>query len=126
MFCIDYLGTALNKNIMKKVKEVLEPKITTPYQGSEATYNDVKSQLLERFGPAVADGYKPTENCAPFSIWAQAGFRIKKNEKALKSVTFIESKDEATGEIKKIKRTVNLFHRCQVELAEPFKQKQTV
>ncbi len=111
---------------MKKVKEVLEPKITTPYQGSKATCNDVRSQLLERFGSAIADGYRPAENCAPFSIWAQAGFRIKKNEKALKSVTFIETKDEATGEIKKIKRTVNLFHRCQVELAEPFKQKQTV
>jgi hypothetical protein len=111
---------------MKKVKEVLEPKIITPYQGSEATYNDVKSQLLERFGPKVAAGYKPTENCAPFSIWAQAGFRVKKGEKSLKSVTFIESKDEATGEIKKIKRTVNLFHRCQVELAEPIKPKQAV
>ncbi len=111
---------------MKKVKEVLEPKITTPYQGSEATYQDVKSQLLKRFGPAIAEEYKPTENCAPFSIWAQAGFRVKKGEKALKSVTFIESKDETTGEVKKIKRTVNLFHRVQVELAEPVKQKQAV
>ena len=111
---------------MKKLKEVLEPTIVTPYQGSESTYIDVKSQLLERFGLAVANGYKPTENCAPFSVWAQAGFRIKKGEKALRSVTFIESKDEATGEIKKIKRTVNLFHRVQVELSEPVKQKQSV
>jgi len=110
---------------MKKIKEVLEPKITTNYQGSEATYNDVRSQLLERFGKKVAEGYKPTENCAPFSVWAQAGFRVKKGEKALKSVTFIESKDEATGEIKKIKRTVNLFHRCQVELVDALPAKAT-
>lgn len=104
---------------MKKVSEVLEPKITTGYMGSQATYEDVKSQLLERFGKKVADGYKPTENCAPFSVWANAGFKVKKGEKALKSVTFIEKEDEKTGEVTKIRRTVNLFHRCQVELAEP-------
>lgn len=87
--------------------------------GSEATYNDVKKQLLERFGKKVADGYKPTENCAPYSVWSKAGFKIKRGEHSLKSVTFIEKEDEATGEIRKIRRTVNLFHRCQVELAEP-------
>lgn len=104
---------------MKKVSEVLEPRITTNYQGSEATYEDVKQQLQERFGKKVADGYKPTENCAPYSVWANAGYRVRKGEKALKSVTFIEKEDSETGEVKKIRRTVNLFHRCQVELAEP-------
>lgn len=108
---------------MKKVSEVLEPQITTNYQGSEATYEDVKQQLQERFGKKVADGYNPATNCAPFSVWANAGFRVKKGEKALKSVTFIEKEDEETGEIKKIRRTVNLFHRCQVELAEPMTKK---
>jgi hypothetical protein len=104
---------------MKKISQVQEPKITTGYMGSQATYEDVKSQLLERFGPKIAKEYKPTENCAPFSVWANAGYKVKKGEKALKSVTFIEKEDEATGEIKKIRRTVNLFHRVQVELAEP-------
>ena len=102
---------------MKKIKEVLEPKIVTPYKGSEATFLDVKKQLEERYGSKVASAYKPTENCAPFSVWALAGFKVKRGEKALKSVTFVEAKDEVTGEVKKIKRTVNLFHRCQVELA---------
>ena len=114
------------KNTMKKVQEVLEPQITTNYQGSEATYEDVKQQLLERFGKKVAEGYKPTENCAPFSVWAKAGYRVKKGETALKSVTFIEKEDKATGEVKKLRRVVNLFHRCQVELAEPVKDKQAV
>ena len=104
---------------MKKVSEVLEPEITTGYTGSQATYDDVKSQLLERFGKKVADNYNPATNCAPFSVWAKAGYKIKRHEKALKSVTFIEKEDEETGEMKKIRRTVNLFHRCQVELAEP-------
>ena len=44
---------------------------------------------------------------------------MKKGEKALRSVTFIEKEDPATGEIKKIRRTISLFHRVQVELAAP-------
>ena len=126
IICIDHLSAALKQNIMKRVKEVLEPKITTPYKGSEATYLDIKNQLLERFGPTIAEGYKPTENCAPFSVWAKAGFKIKRGEKSLRSVTFVESEDPQTGEVKKVRRTVSLFHRCQVELAEPVKQKHTV
>jgi len=104
---------------MKKVSEVLEPKITTGYMGSKATYEDVKGQLLERFGPKVAKSYKPSENCATYRTWSEAGFTVKKGEKALKSVTFIEKEDEETGEMKRIRRTVNLFHRVQVELTKP-------
>ncbi len=104
---------------MKKVSEVLEPQITTNYQGSEATYEDVKQQLQERFGKKVADSYNPATNCAPFSVWAKAGYRVKKGEKALKSVTFVERENDETGEVEKIRRVVNLFHRVQVELAEP-------
>jgi len=104
---------------MKKTSKVTEPKITTGYMGSEATYEDVKMQLEERFGKKVAAAYNPKTNCATFRIWAEAGFTVKKGEKALRSVTFIEKEDPATGEIKKIRRTISLFHRVQVELAAP-------
>jgi hypothetical protein len=104
---------------MKKTSQVLEPKITTGYMGSKANYDDVKMQLEERFGKKVAANYNPATNCATFRIWAEAGFTVKKGEKALKSVTFIEKEDEETGEMKRIRRTVSLFHRCQVELTEP-------
>ena len=87
--------------------------------GSKANYEDVKGQLLERFGPKVAKSYKPSENCATYRTWSEAGFTVKKGEKALKSVTFIEKEDEETGEIKRIRRTISLFHRVQVELTEP-------
>lgn len=111
---------------MKKISEVLEPQITTNYQGSEATYEDVKQQLLERFGKKVADNYNPATNCATYNTWKKAGYVVKPGEKSLKSVTFIEKEDEATGKMKKLRRVVNLFHHCQVELAEPVKDKQAV
>lgn len=107
---------------MKKVSEVLEPKIVTGYTGSQATYDDVKNQLLERFGPDVARDYNPATNCATYNTWKKAGYEVIKGEKSLKSVTFIEKEDEKTGEIVKIRRTISLFHRCQVKLAEPVKQ----
>ena len=104
---------------MKKVSEVLEPKIVTGYMGSKATYEDVKMQLEERFGKKVAANYNPATNCATYNTWKKAGYEVIKDEKSLKSVTFIEKEDEETGEIKRIRRTVSLFHRCQVQLAEP-------
>jgi len=96
---------------MKTIQEV----ITSPWRGSEKTYEMVREQLRERYGDEVADEFDPASDAAPFLTWASAGFRIKRNERALKSVTYVEVKNER-GEIeKKIRRTVNLFHRKQVE-----------
>ena len=108
---------------MKKISQVLEPKITTNYQGSKANYDDVKMQLEERCGKKIAADYKPTENCATYNTWKKAGYTVKRGEKALRSVTFIEKEDEETGEMKRIRRTISLFHRVQVELAEPLTKK---
>ena len=87
--------------------------------GSKANYDDVKMQLEERFGKKVAANYNPATNCATYRTWSEAGFTVKKGEKAIRSVTFIEKEDEETGEMKRIRRTVSLFHRCQVELTKP-------
>ena len=96
---------------MKTIKEV----ITSPWRGSEKTYEMVREQLRERYGDEVADEFDPSSDAAPFLTWASAGFRIKHHERALKSVTYVEVKNER-GEIeKKIRRTVNLFHKRQVE-----------
>jgi len=103
---------------MKKVSEVLEPKITTGYMGSKANYDDVKMQLEERFGKKVAADYNPKTNCATYNTWRKAGYTVKPGERSLKSVTFIEKEDPETGEIKKIRRTISLFHRCQVQLTD--------
>ncbi len=97
---------------MKSIKEIT---VISPYRGSEKTYEDVKSQIRERWGEECAKEYDPYKDCAPFSTWLSAGFVVSKGQKALKSVTFVEVKDEKDNVVRKIKRTVNLFHKRQVE-----------
>jgi len=96
---------------MQSVKETLK----SPYQGSEATYEMVKEQIAKRWGEDIAEEYDPHTDCMPFSSWLAQGYTVKKGQKALKSITFVEVKDENDKVIKKIRRTVNLFHRKQVD-----------
>ena len=99
---------------MKNIQEI----ITSPWRGSEKTYEMVREQLRERWGDECADEYNPEKDVAPYITWANAGFYIRKKEKALKSVTFIEVKNEKGEVEKKIRRIVNLFHRRQVKKAD--------
>ena len=87
----------------------------SPYKGSKKTYEMVKSQIEERWGEGEAKTYDPNTDCMPYGSWILHGFRVRKGEKALKSVTFVEVKDNDDKVIRTVKRTVNLFHRCQVE-----------
>lgn len=97
---------------MKSVKEIA---LTSPYRGSEKTYEMVKEQIAERWGDEVAEDFDPYTDAAPFSSWIAHGFIVKKGQKALKSITMLEVKDENDKVIRKIRRSVNLFHRLQVE-----------
>ena len=75
----------------------------------------VREQVRERFGDEVADSFSARTDAAPFSSWISAGYVPRRNSKALKSITILEVKNEKTGEVvRKIKRTVNLFHRNDV------------
>lgn len=88
---------------MDSVGEVL----ATNWSGSQKTANLVREQILERFGPEAAKLYDPTTNALTFREASKRGYRVKKGEISLKSITFIEK--EEGGEIKKIPRTVHLF-----------------
>ena len=96
---------------MKSIQQI----ITSPYRGSEKTYEMVREQLRERYGDKCANEYDPHCDCAPFSTWASAGFRIKRGEHALKSVTYVEVLNNKGELEKKIRRNINLFHKKQVE-----------
>lgn len=97
---------------MKNIQEVL----TSSYKGSSANYEAVKHQIKERFGDECASSYNPWANdCMTLVSWANYGFRVKVGSKALKSTTFVEIRNERDEVIRKIKRTVNLFHKNQVE-----------
>lgn len=89
--------------------------MTTNYKGSEATRDMVSKQIAERFGEAEAEHYDPYKNCMTFRQWLTAGFRVKRGEKALKSVTYVEVKDDSGEVIKKYPKTINLFYEKQVE-----------
>jgi len=87
----------------------------TNYRGSEATRNMVAEQIASRFGPEEARNYDPYTNCMTFRQWLAAGYRVKRGERSLKSVTYIEVKDENDEVVKKYPKTVNLFYIRQVE-----------
>ena len=95
--------------------QTIEKTIRSPYRGSPETYERIKSQLKEKYGVKCANKFDPYTDVMPYSSWLFYGLKVKKHERALKSITYLEVKDEKTGEVKKIRRTVNLFHRNQVE-----------
>ncbi len=95
---------------MKTIQQTL----ASPWRGSEATYEMVKEQVRERWGDEVAEEFNPAEDAMPLLSWASYGYRVKKGEKALRSITFVEIKN-GKGEVeKKIRRVIHLFHKRQV------------
>lgn len=117
LFCIDYLSTALTTNTMRTPADVLDNRPRSSYRGSERTLEMVRDQIKERWGIKEARSFDPYHDCMTATAWLAAGFKIKRNEKALKSVTFIESEDADGHMTQKVRRVVNLFHRRQVENA---------
>ncbi len=96
---------------MKHIDQV----ISSPYKGSIKTYELVREQLRERYGNEVADTFDPVTDCMPILSWARFNYRVKPKEKALKTITILEVKDAKGRVTRKIRRTINLFHKNQVE-----------
>lgn len=89
--------------------------ILSNYRGSENTRQKVEAQILERYGAEAASAYDPLTNCFPFRLWLKKGFVVRKGEKALQSMTFIEKKDAQGHVIGKYPKKVFLFFKTQVE-----------
>lgn len=96
---------------MQSIKDIA---LASPYKGSEATYEMVRDQIKERWGAEVAEDFDPYHDAMPLLSWTAYGYRVRKGEKALKSVTFLEVKDEKGEVIRTVRRSINLFHHCQV------------
>ena len=93
----------------------MERTIVSNWKGSVNTAENVRKQILERWGQEEANQYDPKSNCLTFKQWIEHGYRVKKGEKAIKSFTMIEQKDEKGEVIRKFAKTVNLFYIHQVE-----------
>ncbi|HWO07261.1 MAG TPA: hypothetical protein VNM40_01600 [Candidatus Paceibacterota bacterium] len=100
---------------MKSIKEVMDASVVSPWRGSEKTAEDVREQVRERYGDEVADEFDPASDAMPLLSWARFGYRVKRGERSLRSITFVEVKNDKGEVEKKYKRIVHLFHRLQVE-----------
>lgn len=90
------------------------------WRGSLKTADAVRDEIAERWGEKEAKRYNPTKNCFTFKTWEALGYRVKKGEKAIRSITFIEVTDQKAQageetETRKYPKTVCLFYKKQVE-----------
>jgi antirestriction protein ArdC len=96
------------------------------WKGSERTAEIVREEIAQRWGEEEAKQYDPLKNCFTFQTWNKLGYRVKKGEKAIRSITYVEAKDKGDrnekdttdGEEQKVRKypkTVYLFYRTQVE-----------
>lgn len=85
------------------------------YTGSTATFELVAKEIKERWGEAAAKEYDPYTNALTFTKWAILGYRVKKGEKAIRSITFVEVKDKGGNITKRFRKSVCLFYYLQVE-----------
>ena len=81
------------------------------------TYQMIAAQIAERYGPDEVENYDPYSNCLTIRQWNKLGYRVKKGEQSLQSVTFVEHKDKDGNIVKKYPKTINLFYELQVEKA---------
>lgn len=85
------------------------------YRGSSATAQAVKEEITRRFGEEESRLYDPNVNCLPFRRWSELGYKVKQGEKSIRSITFVEEKNDLGVIIKKYPKTVCLFYYLQVE-----------
>lgn len=87
----------------------------TRWQGSLVTYKLVYDQIASRWGEEMARRYDPARNCRSYQDWIDSGFKVRRGEKALKSITFIPVEGK-NGEVTDVyRKTVNLFYFNQLE-----------
>jgi hypothetical protein len=94
------------------------------WRGSAKTADAVREEIARRWGENEAAKYDPLTNCFTIQTWNKLGYRVKKGEKAIRSMTYVAGTDQTeTGtedadeepEVRTYRKTVYLFYRTQVE-----------
>jgi hypothetical protein len=94
------------------------------WRGSAKTADAVREEIARRWGDEEAKQYDPLTNCFTIQTWNKLGYRVKKGEKAIRSITYVEAAEQAENaeedgdeeqEVRKYPKTVYLFYRTQVE-----------
>lgn len=87
----------------------------TNYQGSLDNYLSVMEQIRQRWGEVEAKKYDPRRNARTYRDWKDSGFKVKRGEKSLKSITFVPVENERGEVVNLYKLTCNLFYYKQIE-----------
>ena len=99
-------------------------KTVAHWRGSTKTADAVREEISRRWGTAEAAKYDPLTNCFTLQTWNTLGYRVKKGEKAIRSLTYVEGKDQTENAadeddeepaVRTYPKTVYLFYRIQVE-----------
>ena len=90
------------------------------WKGSVNTADQVRKEIARRYGEEEAKNYDPQVNCFTLPTWNKLGFKVRKGEKAIRSMTLIEEKDSNAKEDEQTEairypKTVYLFYIKQVE-----------
>jgi hypothetical protein len=103
------------KAMLQSIKAIMAGPAISGWTGSQDTHDAVAAEIALRWGKAEVKKYDAERNCLTFARWASLNFSVKKGEKAIRSITFVEKKDAAGNVIKTIPRPVFLFFYLQVE-----------
>lgn len=100
--------------MLKSVKQIIEGPVSE-YTGSETTRRMVEEQLKEKYGVAEIKNLDCYHNMRTFKSWLNLGFKVRRGERAFKSITYVEQKDQSGNVIRKYRRPVSLFYYRQIE-----------
>jgi len=103
---------------MNSLKEIIDKQMTN-YTGSERSRSMVEEQIRIKYGNAEVKNLDCYRNLRTFRSWLSLGYKVKKGEKCIKSVTFVEQTDDEGNITKKYKKPVSLFYYRQVEERGP-------
>ena len=95
------------------------------WKGSTKTAAAVRDEIARRWGEEEAKEYNPLQNCFPLPTWNTLGYRVKKGEKAIRSITYVAVNPDGIGvkdqdgeeeqEVRRYPKPVYLFYKTQVE-----------
>ena len=86
------------------------------WKGSTRTAAMVAAEIQARWGADEVKNSDPQGNCFTLKRWNKEGYRVRKGEKAIRSVTWIHEDDETETETgRSYPKTVCLFYIRQVE-----------
>ena len=100
---------------MKSISQIIEHSPVSEYRGSSLTRSLAEEEIEKRWGKSELKNYDPYHNARTFQSWLKCGYKVRRGEKAIRSITYVETRDADGNVLKCIKRPCFLFYVRQVE-----------